>query len=88
MFHSSRYPIGQTRVAVLSCPHCSYLVEGTCVICENDDPHPACESCVDGRLPPVPWYQRDLFLAIATSTVVAISSAIIVTKIRKYARLR
>lgn len=83
-----RSALGQpTRTAVLSCPHCSYLVEGECVICEDDDPHPACQGCVGGRLPPLPWYKTDLFVSIMTATVVSIASAIIVAQVKKRTKL-
>ena len=78
------YPaLGQTRVAVLTCPHCSYLSGGECLICANDDPHPACEGCVDGRLPKRKWYQGDLAIAIFTATIVSVSTGIIVRQLTK-----
>jgi hypothetical protein len=84
VYHS---PIGQLRTPVMSCPHCSYLVEGSCVVCPDGDPHPACEGCKNGRLPPQPWYKNDLAIAIMTSTVVAISSAIIMGQVRARTKL-
>lgn len=81
--HASEPRLGETRPAVLSCPQCSYLLAGTCVVCEDGDAHPACDNCANGRLLPPPWYKRDLFLAIATSTLVAVTSTIIIAEIRR-----
>lgn len=74
--------LGQTRTPVMTCPHCSYLVEGSCVICPNGHPHPSCEGCLDGRLPPRPWYRHELVIAITTATMVSIASAILVQQVK------
>jgi len=76
-----RQPLGQTRAAVFVCPHCSYLSNGGCTVCEDGDTHPGCEGCQEGRLPPLPWYRGELFLTIATSLVVSIASGIVVQRI-------
>lgn len=75
--------LGQTRAVITTCPHCSYLVGGTCVICEDGDPHPGCEGCVNGRLRPPPWWENELFVAISTAVVVSVATAIIVPRLEK-----
>jgi len=74
---------GQTsaRPVVQTCPHCSYLWDSKCVICEDGDPHPGCEGCVDGLPEPVPWYKSDFFASIVAATVVAVVSSIVVVKL-------
>ena len=67
---------------ITTCPHCSRLIEGTCVLCEPGDPHPSCENCVDGKFV-TPWYQTEIFLGILTTVVVTVASALIVTQIQK-----
>jgi len=81
MYHTAP-ALGQTRTPVMSCPHCSYLMEGSCVVCPDGDPHPACEDCVGGRLPPRPWYRHELVIAVTTATIVSIASAILVQQVK------
>ena len=71
-----------TITPITSCPHCSKLVNGTCEICLNGDPHPSCESCENGRIV-TPWYQNELLLTIGTTVVVTVASALIIAKIQK-----
>lgn len=78
-------PMG-TIVPITTCPHCSKLVNGSCEMCTDGDPHPSCEQCVGGRIV-TPWYMNELLLTIGTSVVVAVASAIILAKIQKGARL-
>ena len=78
------YGLGQTtRTPFMTCPNCSYLVDGTCVICGANDPHPACENCVAGHYqpPPEPWYKHDIFLAVTTATIASVMSAIAISQI-------
>lgn len=71
---------------ITTCPHCSKLVDGSCVICEAGDLHPSCEMCVDGQIK-VPWYRHELLLSVVTTVVVTVASTIILgaiqTKIKK-----
>jgi hypothetical protein len=68
-----------------TCPHCSILFEGSCHPCQEGDEHPSCEYCVGGKYypPPDPWYKSQIFLAVVTSVVVAVSSALVVAKIQE-----
>lgn len=70
---------------ITTCPHCSKLQDGSCRICFEGDPHPSCESCVDGRLV-IPWYQNELFIAVTTAVVVTVISAVIVNKLQNKAK--
>lgn len=67
---------------ITTCPHCSKLVNGTCEICLEGDPHPSCAQCVDGRLKQ-PWYQNELVIAIGTTVVVTVASALIMAALQK-----
>lgn len=67
---------------ITTCPHCSKLVAGTCEICTEGDPHPSCESCENGKLK-IPWYQNELVIAVGTTVVVTVASAIILAALRK-----
>lgn len=69
------------RATVTICPPCSYLWDGSCVICDDDDPHPGCEGCMNGRPEPVPWYKSDFFVAVAAATAVSIVSSLVVIKL-------
>lgn len=71
--------LGQTRPLFTTCPHCSILKDGECVICPEGDPHPSCEGCIEGRLPPPPWYQHELVYAIGTAVAVSVASTILIT---------
>jgi hypothetical protein len=76
---------GNTRPVFTTCPHCSILVEGTCHVCLEGDEHPSCEYCVGGRYypPPPPWYKSQLFLAVCTAVVVAVTSSLMVSRIER-----
>lgn len=67
---------------ITTCPHCSKLIAGTCEICTEGDPHPSCESCINGRLK-LPWYQNELVIAVGTTVVVTVASAIILSALQK-----
>ena len=67
---------------ITTCPHCSKLVNGTCEICLEGDPHPSCDQCVDGKLK-LPWYQNELVIAIGTTVVVTVASALIMSALSK-----
>lgn len=67
---------------ITTCPHCSKLVDNTCVVCEPGDVHPSCEMCENGRIV-VPWYRHELFLAISTTVVVTVASTLILSHIQK-----
>lgn len=76
------YALGATSFPVVtSCPHCSKLVNGTCVTCEPGEENPACEYCVNGRIR-VPWYLNELFLAVVTTVAVSVASTLIISKIQ------
>lgn len=66
---------------ITTCPHCSKLVNGSCVVCGPDDIHPSCQSCEKGRLA-IPWYQSELFLGILTTVAVTVASTIILSRIQ------
>ncbi len=74
---------GATVPVVTSCPHCSYLVEGTCVVCDNEDPHPGCVNCVDGLPEGSPWYFHPLTLSIGSAVAVAVVVALVVPRLEK-----
>ena len=67
---------------ITTCPHCSKLVNGTCEVCPNGDPHPSCDMCVDGRLK-LPWYRNELVIAVGTTVVVSVASALILSALQK-----
>lgn len=66
-----------------TCPHCSYLVEGTCVVCAEGDEHPSCEYCVGGKYypPGEAWYRNHVFIAVATAIVVGVTSTLIISRV-------
>lgn len=72
---------------ITTCPHCSILVEGSCVVCGSEDQHPSCLHCRDGKYKP-PWHKNQLWTAIATATVVAVASGLIAAEIRHRFRLK
>jgi hypothetical protein len=61
-----------------TCPHCSYLVNGSCLICEPGNPHPGCEGCIGGRPAPSPWWKHEIFLGVALGVAVSVLSAVAV----------
>lgn len=60
-----------------TCPHCSVLVNGTCLECSPESTHPSCNNCVDGTHKP-PWYQGRLFQTLLLSVTVGVATAIII----------
>lgn len=68
---------------ITTCPHCSKLINNSCVVCGPNDPHPSCEQCEGGKLMGPPWYKSELFLAIFTTVVVTVASTIIVGRIQE-----
>jgi hypothetical protein len=67
--------------SVQSCPHCSILQEGECVVCDADTAeHPSCRDCVKGKYspPPTPWYQTYLAQSITASVVAGVITAVVV----------
>jgi len=87
VFAHVAYPLAtgqvESRVAVVTCPECSYLKSGDCVVCEGDENHPACDGCANGR---IVWYRRPLFVSVATAVVVSIVAGIAVHQIEKRSR--
>lgn len=81
--------VGQVT-PITTCPHCSKLVNGTCVICEEHDQHPSCHYCVGGHyVPPAPrWYETDtarsIALTVATAAVIAVISPLVINKIEAW----
>ena len=70
-----------------TCPHCSILRDGDCVVCApGDENHPSCLHCENGvyNPPPKPWYERDLVIAIGMAIVVSVSSALIIAQVQAY----
>lgn len=69
-------------VPITTCPHCSILIEGTCIPCRPGDDHPSCRYCKNGSFSP-PWYKSEKLhtaLAIASASV---ASALILAMIRR-----
>jgi hypothetical protein len=73
----------ESKVAIVTCPECSFLKNGDCVVCVSGDQHPACDGCSDGR---IVWYRRPLFVSVATAVVVSLVAGIAVHQIEKHSR--
>ena len=87
MFGTVTYPTATgevARMAVVTCPECSFLKDGDCVVCLNGDDHPACTGCSDGQ---VIWYRRPLFVSVVTAIVVSIVAGVAVHQIEKHSTL-
>ncbi len=76
------FPLSGSTAPVMSCPQCSVLVEGTCVICEPNSPHPSCQYCQGGTFKP-PWHKNPMTTAVVMSVVVAVISGLIIRQISK-----
>jgi hypothetical protein len=74
----------ETRQAIVSCPECTYLQDGNCVVCAGPDDHPACDGCRDGR---VVWYRRPLFVSVVTAVAVSLAAGVIVKQVKKRTKL-
>lgn len=72
-----------TIPAQATCPACSYLSEGSCAVCANEDTHPGCKGCVDGERPERAWWKSDLVPAVIAGVVVSLAVAIIVPRTEK-----
>jgi hypothetical protein len=70
----------ETRQAVVSCPTCTYLEDGTCVVCVSPDDHPACDGCRNGQ---VIWYRRPLFVSVVMAVTVSLIAGLAVSQIKK-----
>ncbi len=71
-------------MAIVTCPECSFLKNGDCVVCIDGGDHPACSGCSDGQ---VIWYRRPMFVSIATAVVVSILAGIVVHQVEKRSTL-
>jgi hypothetical protein len=76
-------PLGAMVPVVTTCPPCSYLWEGKCLVCEEGDTHPGCRGCIDGQLPKPPWYKSDFFVTVTASVLVAVVSTLIVARLER-----
>lgn len=74
--------VGQadTKLAIVSCPPCTYLADGHCVVCMDGEAHPGCEGCVDGA---PAWYRRPFFVSLVTSLVVSSVATVVVYKMER-----
>jgi len=82
--------LGATQPVFMSCPVCSYLVEGTCVVCQDPAEHPGCQYCEDGEYkPPKPsWYRSEIAGAIITGTIVVVTASVLGAYIQRWIGLR
>lgn len=74
------HALAATVPLITTCPHCSRLVDGTCVVCEDGETHPSCHDCISGRLTP-PLWRNEFLITIATTVVVTVLSGLIVAKL-------
>jgi len=79
------YPLGtgavESRLAIVTCPECTYLKGGDCIVCVTGEDHPACGGCSDGQ---VVWYRRPLFVSVATAVVVSLVAGVVVHQVEKH----
>ena len=82
---NSLYEAPVTQPAITSCPPCSYLVSGSCLVCANGDQHPGCQDCVNGRYapPPTPWYKTPFFFSVMVIVTASMLSTIVAARINK-----
>ena len=71
---------------ITTCPHCSVLVDGSCIQCQDGETHPSCKFCKGGEHKP-PWHKSELMVAFASAVLVSVGSAIIASEIRKKLRM-
>ena len=71
--------------AITTCPHCSVLVAGSCVVCGPLDQHPSCLHCQDGvYTPPAdPWWRHELVWFSLMSVAAGIATALVVPPVVK-----
>jgi hypothetical protein len=70
------------------CPQCSYLKNGSCILCEPGSKHPSCTDCVDGKPPGEPWWKRSeiivpIAVAAISSATAALLTAIVLARYKK-----
>jgi len=68
-----------------TCPHCSILVNGTCIVCGSKDKHPSCLNCVNGKYypPPKQWYEHKIVIAVGTAVVISVISGLLIEYIKQ-----
>lgn len=71
----------ETRMAIVTCPTCTYLKDGDCVVCQEPDEHPSCHGCDNGE---VVWYRRPLFVSVITAVFVSLAAGAIVAQVKKH----
>ena len=74
----------QTAAAIVTCPACSFLSNGSCVVCQTSDEHPGCDGCRDGV---VIWYRRPLFVSVVTAVSVSLLVGVIVKQVKTHTKL-
>lgn len=88
MYGYVSYPMAtgatESRVALVTCPQCSYLKNGDCVVCVTGEDHPGCSGCSDGE---IVWYRRPLFVSVATAIVVSLVAGVVVHQVEKHSAL-
>jgi len=73
-----------SRVAIVTCPECSFLQDGDCVVCVSGEDHPACSGCSDGK---IIWYRRPMFVSIMTAIVVSAVAGVAVHQLEKHSKI-
>ncbi len=72
-----------TRAAIVTCPTCTYLKDGSCVVCQTSYDHPSCSGCENGE---VVWYRKPFFVSVASAVVISLVAGVAVAHIRKHVR--
>jgi hypothetical protein len=83
MYALSGFPLAGEVPVFQTCPQCSYLRDGSCVVCEPGNPHPGCSRCEGGKPKADPWYRHPLFIGIVTATAVGVISSIVARRVER-----
>ena len=67
-----------TVPVITTCPHCSKLVNGSCLVCADGDPHPSCSNCVGGKHSPPrrAWYKSQMVVSASTVVLASVVSTL------------
>jgi len=71
---------------ITTCPHCSRLVDGSCLVCETGDEHPSCRHCEGGRYKPpkAPFYKNEIFISVATAVTVGVLTTMALRQLKHF----
>jgi hypothetical protein len=87
-YYASPFGVVATMDVITTCPHCSRLVDNSCIVCGPDDQHPSCQHC-EGHIykppkpKPKPFYRSDVFISVMTAVAATVLSSAVLYQLNR-----